>query len=210
MQDLRPDRHGSVNGASSRRGKGLWLEPLSGHVPGLWARSLARTCVRGSRSMFLSHVDVSLLSLLFLSFPLSKNKQTKRPNHNWPILWWSCSSLFGSQVRRFRLGGAGKNTGQERVQRREWRGESRAPAAPRRCTPSGASSPRLVLSLAPGNMPLAYFWFEAAGKDIFCSESVLSFWRSSFVRVICCHPSGFQLSVIRLLKYVCVFKWFRK
>lgn len=39
----------------------------------------------------------------------------------------------------------------------------------------GACTPTPVPSLSPGNRPLAYFLFEAAGKDIFCSESVLSF-----------------------------------
>lgn len=36
--------------------------------------------------------------------------------------------------------------------------------------------------------PLLTFCLEAAGKDIFCSESELSFCRSCLVRVICGHP----------------------
>lgn len=52
--------------------------------------------------------------------------------------------------------------------RREGGGEPRAlwGTETLRCPP-GNRSPSLVPSLAPENMPLAYFLSEAAGKDIF-------------------------------------------
>ena len=53
-----PDQCGSVDRVLSCRVKGCWLDSRSGHMPRLWADALV--CARGSQSMFLSHIDVSL------------------------------------------------------------------------------------------------------------------------------------------------------
>ena len=62
-----PDWRGSLGWASSHKAKGHWFRYLSGHLPGLQARSPVGACVRGNWSI--------LLSLSFsLPSPISKNK----------------------------------------------------------------------------------------------------------------------------------------
>ena len=47
---------------------GHWFDSQSGHVCGLWVQSPVRAYAGGNLSMFLSHIDVSLL-LFLLPFP---------------------------------------------------------------------------------------------------------------------------------------------
>lgn len=80
--------------------------------------------------------------------------------------WWGGSSGDGRREegggRREEGGGGG-------------RGESRASAAVRHCTPAWGLCAKAGPLPSPGNVPFAYFLLEAAGKDRFCSESVLAF-----------------------------------
>ena len=55
-----PDRCVSVDWVSSYKVKGPRLDSQSGHMLGLWVRSPVGVCARGSRLMFLFHMDVSL------------------------------------------------------------------------------------------------------------------------------------------------------
>ena len=61
---LGPDPCGSFGWASSCKAKGLRFYSRSGHMPGLQVRSSVAEHMRGNGSMFLSHVDVSLLLFL--------------------------------------------------------------------------------------------------------------------------------------------------
>ena len=67
-----PHWWGSVGWAPSRKPKDPQFNSLSGHTPGLWARSPGGRCERGNQSKFLLHIGVSLPPF----FPpfLSKNK----------------------------------------------------------------------------------------------------------------------------------------
>ena len=70
-----PGWYGSVGWAPAWKQKGCRFDSLSGHMPVLWARSPVRgvqeatDCCFSHTSMFLRHVDISLLSS---SLPLSK------------------------------------------------------------------------------------------------------------------------------------------
>ena len=69
MQDISHDRCGSVGCVSSHKAKGHWFNSWSGHMPGLWVQSPVGACMRGSRSIFLFHINVSLsLFLPLFSF----------------------------------------------------------------------------------------------------------------------------------------------
>ena len=59
-------------GCHSATAKGFWFDSWSGHMPGLPVQYLVGVCTRGNRSMFLSHMGVSLP--LSLPSTLSKSK----------------------------------------------------------------------------------------------------------------------------------------
>ena len=63
-----PDWCASVGWMLSHKAKGCRLDSRSAHVPGLQIQSPIRARTRGSQSMFLSHIIVSL------PCPLSRNK----------------------------------------------------------------------------------------------------------------------------------------
>ena len=55
-----PGQGSSVGWVSSCKLKGRGFNSRSGHTPGLRVQSPAAVCARGSGSMFLSHIGVSL------------------------------------------------------------------------------------------------------------------------------------------------------
>ena len=63
-----PAQCGSAGWASSHREKGCRFDSCPGYMPGFQVWSLGRAHTRGNRSMFLSHIDVSL-SLFLPPFP---------------------------------------------------------------------------------------------------------------------------------------------
>ena len=51
---------GSVGYALFFRPKGRQFKSQSGHMPGLWVRSLVRVGTEGNQSTFFSHISISL------------------------------------------------------------------------------------------------------------------------------------------------------
>ena len=64
-----PPAVAQLAGCHPTQAKSCRFDSWSGHRPGLWAWSLVRMPARGNRSMFLSHIDISLT--LSPSIPLS-------------------------------------------------------------------------------------------------------------------------------------------
>ena len=79
--------------ASSHRPKGQEFNSQSGHVPGWWIQSQAGACTRGSRMVFLSHINVSL--------PLSLSHQCFSPSlsPSLPLTLKSISMSSGEDLK---------------------------------------------------------------------------------------------------------------
>ena len=78
-QCFEPGWCGSGGWMSSHKPKGCRSNSWSGHTPELWARSLVADVQEASnRSMFFSHMDVSLPFSLSLSLSLKINKIEKK------------------------------------------------------------------------------------------------------------------------------------
>ena len=69
-----PGQYGSVGWALSCKAKGHQFDSWSGHMRGLAVRSPSVACMRGNRSMFISHIDVSMFFSLSFSLPSPPSK----------------------------------------------------------------------------------------------------------------------------------------
>ena len=70
---ISPGWCGSVDWVPVCKPKGCQFDSLSGHMPGLWARSPARS-MREATSWYISHTLMFSSCLFLPPFPLSKNK----------------------------------------------------------------------------------------------------------------------------------------
>ena len=86
-----PDWCGSVGWVSSCKVKGCWFDSWSGHMPGLWVQTPVGVCTGGNWSMFVSHIDLSLLLSLppFPSLQKYINKIFFKKEQDANVCCWS-------------------------------------------------------------------------------------------------------------------------